>query len=198
MKALSEKYWNEAALIVLLALIIASAFIPNVRGIWFYGTEWNGEATRSIVISLGAVGAFYGLMLAARRQILGERSLFSTRLKEGVLLLGDESLALRRAGVRILGEVANSFPEKSSEREIICNIPNDFIRENLTEDARRRRALLVPMAPRELFADCETAIAIMYEIVPENKRGLIDYSNLDLSGLRLPKRLFDDHEASNP
>lgn len=102
MKVLFEKYWLEAALIVLLALIITSAFIPWVRGIWIYGTEWNGEATRSIVLSLGAVGAFYGLILAARRLGIQEQNQYSERFDKAIELMASQEIGSRFLGLNLL------------------------------------------------------------------------------------------------
>lgn len=60
------------------ALLILSALLEETRGFWLHSNGvccandcvlncWSGEATRSIILTLGSIGALYGLILASRR-----------------------------------------------------------------------------------------------------------------------------------
>ena len=43
----------------LVVIVLVSPFIPYIEEIWWFGEGWSGEDTRSIVLTLGAIGAFY-------------------------------------------------------------------------------------------------------------------------------------------
>lgn len=98
----------EIIVTILGVVVLVSPFIPAVQKIWWFGDGWSGEATRSIVLTLGGLGAFCGLILATRRLNVSQKqaetaeaNLFNDRLSRAIVALtSTESLASRNAALR--------------------------------------------------------------------------------------------------
>ena len=195
--AFVQRWRSEVVFIFLAAAVLASAFIPFVREIWLYGDEWTGEATRSIVLTLGGLGALYGLILAARRvqvnekqaataaqnATTAEKNLFNDRLGRAASLLAEEKLVMRVMGVDILEATAkDSTPESDAHNFVLRNLLSFVQSQELPEieegkDPREVR--------RQKFTDVERAIKVLGEITPPDARNKIDLSSLDLRYLHL-------------
>ena len=97
--------WAGPILFCLAVAAVLSAIYEPTQFIWLDAAaldasgnkKWSGEATRSLSLVLGGLGALYGLILAARRQITfseqveqgqkqaetAEKNLFNDRLGRG-------------------------------------------------------------------------------------------------------------------
>ena len=127
----------ETWLSYLAILVLISPFIPVVRKIWLYETQWNGDATRSIILTLGGIGAFYGLVLAARRLDINqqqastsEANLFNDRLARGVDGLSfDNSPSVRLANARFLKDLAIRLDFEDADRQNVIELLSVFLRD---------------------------------------------------------------------
>ncbi len=165
--------------------------------IWQHGASgWDGEATRSIFLTIGALAALYGIILAARRNDISqkqaetaEKNLFNDRLGRGVELLTHKDMTFRTAGVRIL----ENLGEASKEYKIVAEILLDWVRNEISLPFESEED---ESPPPEDYAsmrlDIGRAIHALGNIIPEssnrniklNLRGL-DLRSLDLSGANL-------------
>lgn len=112
----------ETWLSYLAILVLISPFIPFVRNIWLYETQWNGDATRSVILALGGIGALYGLLLANQRIIISEKYLFSEEYSKALSFLNSEEVASRLAGIYQVTNLFWSKPPLSNERVDIYEI----------------------------------------------------------------------------
>jgi len=128
MKALGRgimAYWLEIML-----GIIAVVIIPLAAGKWWdclVGDDGSGYAIRTLVFAYGAIGAFYGLILAARRLRISEAGLFNDRLGRGVEALDSDKPYIRAAGVRILENLHKTA--EPADQKLIISLLSDFIRD---------------------------------------------------------------------
>jgi len=63
--------------------VLITVFIPEVQ-------IWGKPATRQIILTLAALGALYGLIIAARRLNLNQKGFFNDTFSRGAELLGHE------------------------------------------------------------------------------------------------------------
>ncbi len=197
----------EIKMSVLAGAVLLSAFIPCLNKIWIYGDDWSGEATRSIVLTLGAIGGAYGLFLASRRldkfskhveieqkqAETAEANLFNDRLSRAVVgLSNNESLGARNAALRLLKNLAEDLPEGARNHDLVCEIIHGFICNRAMMPPRDKNNELPSLTETpEQRADIGTAIIILFALVPVKKRGgrysldKLDLRQLDLSWAEL-------------
>jgi|GEM_PF-6809274 len=125
----------ELGIAFLFILVVISALATETRGFWSHGVStndepppWDGEATRSLGLALGAVGGLYALILAGRRLRVTEANLFNDRLKSGLSFLNDrESDEARCAGILLLKNYACETPVGSTERETVVDVIHGYL-----------------------------------------------------------------------
>ena len=184
----------EVKMLVLAGLVLLSAFIPCLNEIWKYGKDWSGEATRSIVLTLGAIGGAYGLILAVRRLNIAQKqadtaeaNLFNDRLSRAIVgLSNNESLVARNAALRLLKNLGGDLPEGDRNRDLVCNIIHGFIRERAIVRSLNENGAMpsVKEAP-EARTDIVMGIQILFELVEKENREKFSLSKLDLRNLDL-------------
>lgn len=88
---------------------------------------------RTAVLTIGALGGAYGLVITARRQSVlekqtqqGQDQLFNDRLGRGVEMLAHDSMAIRVAGIKVLEDLALT----SKKSDIIKNILDSYLQTN--------------------------------------------------------------------
>jgi uncharacterized protein YjbI with pentapeptide repeats len=206
--------WAGPILFCLAVAAVLSAIYEPTQFIWLDAAaldasgnkKWSGEATRSLSLVLGGLGALYGLILAAPRQITfskqveqgqkqaetAEKNLFNDRLGRGVELLSDAKMTMRSAGVRVLENLAESIDADSEEHRLVFNILLDFVRDKAKPLLKPTGDALSlsdkswpPTEPRIDRLDIELAILAIGKITPASMRMQINLAGLDLRELNL-------------
>ena len=185
--AMVKKRWLDALIIGAALLVIGSAFWDFTQRIWLYDDEWSGEATRSVILTLGGLGALYGLVLAARRLDISETGMFNERLGRGAKLLADNKMRIRSAGVRVLEDLIKSSEQDSDNCLLICRILNDFIRSRAGVYDEKTDAEKENLKSREKRADIELALKVLGKSIKnqDDRYKIINLEDLDLRGLNL-------------
>lgn len=157
-----------------------SFFFDSIKEFWEFGEEWDARSNRFAVLTLGAWGAFYGLLLSVRRINVSENNLFNDRLSRAIEALGHQEFANRRAGLTLLENLAKETPEEKN-KELILQLLHNFIRGRA---GNRRYDALFP-SDEEIVArnDIVVAIKILFKIVTNPAIRLDKYS-LDTLDLR--------------
>ena len=129
---------REIAGFVILEVIVVAVFFC------FYGSKREEfEFVRALTLGMGAVGGAYGLILAAFRSVkfyeqveTGQKQLFNQQLGQGATLLASEKMPIRRTGIRVLGDLAETALNKSLSEEtieqaqLIMRTIHDFVHAN--------------------------------------------------------------------
>ena len=153
---------------------------------------------RTAVLTIGALGGAYGLVLAARRQKVleeqtrqgqeqtkqGQAQLFNDRLGRGAEMLGHESMAVRVAGIKVLEDLALS----SDKKEIIYEILDKFL-QNKATIRRDSDGKQIPPSDihqksdrHDVFASAEALIKIDQQLMRRTR-----FQTLDLDQFPFPK-----------
>ena len=187
----------EFILLLLIGIIIFSAFISETQKFWVFppdkNSKWDGASTRSLILALGAVGVIYGLILSARRlekfshQVeTCERNLFNDRLSRAIEALGTkDNLAVRNAGLRLIDSLIKDTHADTGNRILLLDILHGYIRDRAVKPSRDEDGNLPDTPSRETRTDIELAIKILFDRLPLDERGEYLLGNLDLRGLQL-------------
>lgn len=187
----------EFILLLLIGVIIFSAFISETQKFWVFsnvkGGKWDGASTRSLILALGAVGAIYGLILSARRlekfshQVeTSDRNLFNDRLSRAIEAIGTkDNLAVRNAGLRLIDSLIKDTLADHDNRDVLLKILHGYIRDRAVMPSRDKDGILPDAPSRETRTDIELAIKILFDRLPLDERGEYLLGNLDLRGLQL-------------
>lgn len=177
--------------------------------------EANAESIRIIILLIGGLMAFYGLVQATARQNTFSKQvdtqieqsktaniqLFNDRLGRGVELLANDDMTLRKAGIRVLEDLAARV-DVVNQKNIIANILHDFIRQKVIikyEKDEDGLAIGDPIRPDvdqdEVQLALDVYLSIMYlDEIYEKKQ---DFSNLDLSYLNFNQfKIPTDHREN--
>ncbi len=166
--------------------------------IWRHVAVWNGEATRSVALTLGGIAALYGLALAARRNETSQKqaetaesNLFNDRLGRGVELLTHKDMTMRTVGLRVLQNLAQAQAEKSDESDLIRLILRDWIFEVGAYRSGNTKRI-------NRF-DVAVCAYILGDIVPQRKTHTIRFSLrlLDFRYLNLTRANFQNVEFTS-
>ena len=147
--------------------IIALVIIPLAAGQWWdclvgeaeNGAAGSGYAIRTLVFIYGALGAFYGVILNARRLKISEAGLFDERFGRGVELLNNDGAYIRVAGVRILEDSHKTA--EPADKKLIYKLLIDFIHSR----AGIYYSEKPEPKPREERVDIEVAIKALGKLV---------------------------------
>tara|TARA_X000000950_G_scaffold200261_1_gene241113 strand:- start:20777 stop:21970 length:1194 start_codon:yes stop_codon:yes gene_type:complete len=187
----------EFILLLLIGVIIFSAFISETQKFWVFsnvkGGKWDGASTRSLILALGAAGAIYGLILSARRlekfshQVeTSDRNLFNDRLSRAIEAIGTkDNLAVRNAGLRLIDSLIKDTLADHDNRDVLLKILHGYIRDRAVMPSRDKDGILPDAPSRETRTDIELAIKILFDRLPLDERGEYLLGNLDLRGLQL-------------
>ncbi len=102
----------------------------------FFEVENAGDqSSQLLILTLGAIGAACGLILAARRSAkfseqvdTGQKQLFNEQLGRGAELLANEGIVMRQTGIRVLGNLAERTINEPEQVKLIMQIIHDFVR----------------------------------------------------------------------
>ena len=130
------------------ALISSSIIILIIFLLWIlYGEDHLYEKINLLILILGGLGAFYGLIIASRKQSkfeeqidltqkqtnYAQRQVFNDQLRRAVeMLANQDQTSIRMAGVRILQELGKSSNIK--RKQLVKEILVDYIHEKATLD----------------------------------------------------------------
>ena len=121
--------WMPGLLLVLAAppiIVYAWDVMQNVD-MTSLSTENSLDLTRNAILLLGVLGGAYGLYIAARRQRVFQAQLFSEQLGQGVELMTNNNGAIRRAGLRVLYNLADNA--EPYNEELILTMIREFVKE---------------------------------------------------------------------
>ena len=187
----------EFILLLLIGVIIFSAFISETQKFWVFppdkNSKWDGASTRSLILALGAVGVIYGLILSARRlekfshQVeTSERNPFNDRLSRAIEALGTkDNLAVRNAGLRLIDSLIKDTHADTGNRILLLDILHGYIRDRAVKPSRDEDGNLPDTPSRETRTDIELAIKILFDRVQRERHRQYPLNNLDLRGLQL-------------
>jgi len=138
------------------------------------------EMVKIFLLSLGGLGAFYGLVVASRRQEKFEQQVETAQKQfsneqflRGIELLDNKSVSMRMAGVHILERFIEGDAH-SKDTELILDVLKDFIEKRTNKDDDKR------LFPDDSRSDAELALQVFIKFFPEDK--VIHFKNLDWSG----------------
>lgn len=189
----------------LIPTLITIAIIVFAFVVYFYpsNTAFN-EAVRNIILALGGLGAFYGLVIASERQKTfskqidnAQEQLFNERLGRAVELLAHDNMAMNRAGLRTLSYL--SFYPQYYEW-LILEIIFDHFDDKANPADGPSPGVEVKRDPKYLSFIAKIIYGI-YEI--DKDEGILDeffkgrnLSELDLKGYELPCVYFNGSDLT--
>ena len=189
-------YWLEI-FFGLIVIVIICAIIKTDEPF-----SWGGDELRNLIFLFGGLGAFYGLILSARRlekfskQVeTSERNLFNDRLSRAIEALGHKKIAVRNSGLRLLHNLGNEAPQNSDNRQIIVNILHGYIRARAMMPKKSDNGELPAPEPSEKRADITLGITLLFDLVPPDMRENFPLDNLDLRSLHF--EIIQDFQKTN-
>ena len=171
-------------------------FVFAIRITLFAISKWDwltdgygfGYAIRILVFIYGALGAFYGLILAARRLKISEAGLFNARFERGIEALASKKLHIRTAGVHILENLHKTA--ELANKKLIRKLLSDFIQNRAGIYDREKKTEPKPRGER---VDIEAAIKALGALISKENMSLeerqteLNMQKLDLRYLNLSK-----------
>ena len=141
--------------VVLIGAIVAGGLIWCSKG---FATLSDGfEFFRALVAAMIAVGGAYGLILASRRSAkfseqvdTGQKQLFNEQLGRGAELLTRKEMVMRRTGIRVLEDLAETTINKPEQVELIMRIIHDFVHEKTSSSSEDEERLDIALGIRTL------------------------------------------------
>lgn len=175
-----EKH-SKNALTFLATLSVFFAFYSIL-----FNPEDHFEILRLLVLILGGLGAFYGLIIASRRQDrfekqtnYAQRQVFNDQLGRAVeMLANQDQTSIRMAGIRIMQELGKSSNQK--RKQLVKNILVDFIHE---------KASLDNPEPYPYKREIELAVIAVTSI---QTSGYVSFQKLRLNDLQFRHCIFND------
>lgn len=161
---------------------------------------------RTAVLTIGALGGGYGLVLATRRQKVleeqtkqgqkqiqqGQDQLFNDRLGRGAEMLGHESMAVRVAGIKVLEDLALTSDHKGIIYQIIDKFLHIGAKRKYDDEAENIQAgnKIEKNERYDVFASAEALIKI--SSIEEKWAHFqdVDLDNFILPSYHVPYRFF--------
>ena len=142
--------------LVLMVLVVVEFFCW--RATEFFEVENAGiEPSELLIVTLGAIGAACGLILAARRSAkfseqvdTGQKQLFNEQLGRGAELLTRKEMVMRRTGIRVLEDLAKTTINKPDQVKLIMRIIHDFVHEKTSSPSKDKERLDIALGIRTL------------------------------------------------
>ena len=120
---------------------------------WWQATEFfevknaGDQPSELLILTLGAIGATSGLILAVRRSIkfskqgdTPQKQLFNERLWRATELLANGEIVMRQIGMRALGLLAERTISEPDQVKLIMKIIHDFVRSKTTPPLEDKEA----------------------------------------------------------
>ena len=147
----------------LMALVVVEFFCLQTTG-FFAEKNAGDQPSQLLILTLGAIGAACGLILAARRSAkfseqveigqkqadTGQKQLFNEQLGRGAELLTREEMVMLRTGIRVLEDLAETTINKPEQVELIMRIIHDFVHEKTSSPSENEERLDIVLGIRTL------------------------------------------------
>ena len=161
----------------------------------FFEVENAGDqSSQLLILTLGAIGAACGLILAARRSAkfseqvdtgqkqadTAQDQLFNEQLGRGAELLTRTEMVMRRTGIRVLEDLAETTIDNPDQVKFIMRIIHDFVHEKTNSPSKDKERLDIVLGIRTLVS--------LYNEVDKSDdsdgfRRLLNFSLCHLEGL---------------
>ena len=205
LKILRWFFFTDGGILVIF-LLIALAVAVSLG--CFYTIEKiskKPEVARVVVLALGGVAGACGLVLAARRskkfseQVdTGQKQLFNEQLGRGAELLTKDQKPMRRTGIRILEDLAETklkqglSKENIKQAQLIMRIIHDFVHEKTSPPPKNRKKLYTRIAEGRESLDIALGIRTLVSLY--NESGKLDELKklVQFRGCRLEGLDFND------
>ena len=170
---------------------------------WWQATEFfevknaGDQPSELLILTLGAIGATSGLILAVRRSIkfskqgdTPQKQLFNERLWRATELLANGEIVMRQIGMRALGLLAERTISEPDQVKLIMKIIHDFVRSKTTpplEDKEAEDKEYIALGIRTLGI---RTLGALYNKVDKSDDSdgfikLLDFSRCHLGGANL-------------
>ena len=203
-----ERLWNQSIPLLLFGVSIVIIAFAGRQWDWFIEDSNNGEAIRSIALTIAAIWGIYGVKIAIRRTIvlkkqadsqiketkalekqvsLQEKGQVSKRYVRALELLASDKQHIKMAGIFILERVAKEADDKTFEDILISLCA--YIRDAFPHPAENDPDIPSPFSQREdmreilKFLSAESISEKLEEMTPLSDIGnIIDLSRTNLKG----------------
>ena len=149
--------------LVLMVLVVVEFFCWQATE--FFEVENAGvQPSELLIVTLGAIGAACGLILAARRSAkfseqvdtgqkqadTAQKQLFNEQLGRGAELLTRTEMPMLRTGVRVLADLAERAISEPRQVKLIMSIIHDFVHANASSPSKGKERLDIALGIRTL------------------------------------------------
>ena len=191
----------------LMALVVGEFFWWQATG--FFEVENAGDQpSELLIVTLGAIGTVCGLILAARRSAkfseqveigqkqvdTGQKQLFNEELRRGAELLTKQEKPMRRTGIRILEDLAETkfkqglSKENIKQTQLIMRIIHDFVHADTSTSLKDDENLGARIEKGKEKLDIALGIKTLASLYNESGRlveleELVQFRNCRLEGL---------------
>lgn len=158
------------------------------------------EFFKTAVLTIGAIGGAYALVIATRRQSelekqtqQGQDQLFNDRLSRGVEMLSKEEMPLKVAGIKVLENLAFN----SEKSEIIINIIDSYLQASTVIEWDNEDYPMISVQDifiqnrYDVFVSAETLIRINKSLGNDTK-----FKKLNLNHLRFMNPLYEEIQVT--
>ena len=193
-----NKWVRWRVVIEILILLAVEAILAGVL-ICFYSDKDEALAFAQLLITaMIAVGGGYGLILASRRSAkfseqvdTGQKQLFNEQLGRGVELLTRKEMVMRRTGIRVLEDLAETTINKPEQVELIMRIIHDFVHEKTSSPSKSKGKLNIVIAggrkKLDIALSIKTILSLYHKVDKSNDPDgfikLLRFSERHLEGL---------------
>ena len=214
-----DKWWvsfSTEAIILCCALCLGVLVVGEF--FWWQATEFfevenaGDQPSELLIVTLGAIGAACGLILAARRSAkfseqveigqkqveTGQKQLFNEELGRGAELLTKQEKPMRRTGIRILEDLAETklkqglSKENIKQTQLIMRIIHDFVHEKTRPPPEKKENLETRIEKGKEKLDIALGIKTLASLYNESGR-LVELEELvQFQGCRLEGLNFTD------
>ena len=124
----------------------------------FFAEKSAGDqSSQLLILTLGAIGAACGLILAALRSAkfskqvdTGQKQLFNEQLGRGAELLANDEMVMRQTGIRVLGNLAERTIGEPEQVKLIMQIIHDFVHAKTRSPSEDKETLDIEIGIRTL------------------------------------------------
>ena len=126
--------------VIILWCALGLMFFAACEFFWWQATGFfevenaGDQSSQLLILTLGAIGAACGLILAARRSAkfseqvdTGQKQLFNEQLGRGAILLANDEIIMRQTGIRVLGNLAERTIGEPEQVKLVMQIIHDFV-----------------------------------------------------------------------
>ena len=185
-----------------LIFLFVEAIVVGAFFCFHSGEKKDLELTRTFILAMATVGGVYGLILAAIRSaklseqvkigqkqaVTGQEQLFNQQLGQGATLLADKEKPIRRTGIRVLEDLAETTIGDPKQAQLIMRIIHDFVHEKTSPSLRNRKSLYTKIVEGRESLDIALGIRTLVSLYNESGKlveleELVQFRNCRLEGL---------------